>query len=119
MRDDILQPGGSHQHVPAGNPLLSFRVTPDLDAAIHVCAAARGISHTEWSRNILQQAVLEQSVEDPDSRFVEEFTRWWTSRGRGDPRHIYGMKMRAQGRGLSLAKKLRETLKQMLDQGLL
>jgi hypothetical protein len=62
------------------------------------------------------RAELEQAAEqDPDARFVAQFENLWTSR----TMHIYGMKMRAQGRGLSLAKKLRETLKQMLDQGLL
>jgi hypothetical protein len=76
MRDDIQQPSSSDQHAPAGNPLLSFRVTPDLEAAIHACAAARGLSHTDWARNVLQQAVLQQNGQDPDARFEEEFTRW-------------------------------------------
>ena len=118
MSDDLHEITPPNQHVSAGNPLLSFRVAPDLEAAIHACAAAFRMSHTDWARNVLQRAVLQRSGQDPDARFVEEFERWWASGGRGEPSHIYGMKMRAQGRGLSFAKKLRETLKMMLDQGL-
>ena len=119
MSDDIHEMTPPRQQVPAGNPLLSFRVEPDLEAAIHACAAARGLSHTEWARNVLQQAMLQQSGQDPDASFIEEFERWWTSRGRGDPMQIYGAKMRAKGLGMTFPWKLRMFIKQGLDHALL
>ena len=101
MRSNLPQPGIVDQHASAGNPLLSFRIAPDLEAAIHACAAALGMTHTEWARNVLQQAVLQQNGQDPDARFIEEFEQWWTSRGRGDLMQIYGAKMRAKGLGMT------------------
>jgi hypothetical protein len=53
MSDDIHELISSDQHVPAGNPLLSFRVAPELEAAIRACAAALGMTHTEWARTVL------------------------------------------------------------------
>ena len=45
MSDDIHELRSSDQHVPAGNPLLSFRVAPDLEAAIRACAAEVSIEN--------------------------------------------------------------------------
>jgi hypothetical protein len=50
MRGDIQHPSVSDQPVPAGNPLLSFHVAPDLKAAIQ----ADGLSEVSarWQRII-------------------------------------------------------------------